>query len=274
MPQRIGFRSRGQGDLSSLASLDRSRSACRAVARLPKSAATRPSSLTLRASYAGHASPWSSWLAAPRVALKGEAWWARQGRPKHKFSCEIKAKRPVELRTEHERDRNEAPFAVDGVSRCQSCRANFPVELAMIHTMPGTNCENLRPFPCVFPALLCPKRRFHGGHSSGMQNIATPAMAKYVSICFRRGSVWLTICQYEPQCSWPARQVGSASQAEGCFALPLWRVGGGGGSVVSLKQDLLLLRFGQGRTGFVATRVSLRPCGFVADGDCNACEKS
>jgi hypothetical protein len=33
---------------------------------------------------------------------------------------------------------------------------------------------------------------------------------------------------------------------------------GGGGSVVSLKQDLLLLRFGQGRTGFVATRVSLR----------------
>src|ERR1700751_5703706 len=39
---------------------------------------------------------------------------------------------------------------------------------------------------------------------------------------------------------------------------PLWRVGGGGGSVVALKQDLLLLRFGQGRTGFVATRVSLR----------------
>src|ERR1700751_3168687 len=39
---------------------------------------------------------------------------------------------------------------------------------------------------------------------------------------------------------------------------PLWRVGGGCGSVVSLKQDLLLLRFGQGRTGFVATRVSLR----------------
>jgi hypothetical protein len=213
MPQRIGFRSRGQGDLSSLASLDRSRSACRAVARRPKSAATRPSSLTRRASYAGHASPWSFWLAAPRVALKDEAWWARQGRPKHKFSCEIKAKRPVELAT------GTKLFAVDGVSGCQSCRVNFPVEMAMIHTMPGTNRENLRRFPCVFPALLCPKRRFRGGHSSGMQKIATPAMAKYVSICFRGGWVWLTICQYEPQYSWPARQVGSASQAEDCFAL-------------------------------------------------------
>jgi hypothetical protein len=31
-----------------------------------------------------------------------------------------------------------------------------------------------------------------------------------------------------------------------------------GASVVSLKQDLLLLRFGEGRTGFVATRISSR----------------
>jgi len=31
----------------------------------------RPSSLSLRSSHAGHASPWLSWLAAPRAASGG-----------------------------------------------------------------------------------------------------------------------------------------------------------------------------------------------------------
>jgi hypothetical protein len=37
-----------------------------------------PSSLSLRYSYAGHASPLRSGVAAPRVARKGEAWWGKK----------------------------------------------------------------------------------------------------------------------------------------------------------------------------------------------------
>jgi hypothetical protein len=46
------------------------------------------------------------------------------------------------------------------------------------------------------------------------------------------------------------------------------RVGFGRASVVSFKQDLLLLRLGHGRAGFVAT--GCEHCGFVADQDWNA----
>ncbi|MBC7042224.1 hypothetical protein G6O42_23940 [Salmonella enterica subsp. enterica serovar Enteritidis] len=39
----------------------------------------RPSTLSLRSSYAGHASLAVSGVAAPREARQGEAWWVRQG---------------------------------------------------------------------------------------------------------------------------------------------------------------------------------------------------
>jgi len=49
-----------------------------------------PSSLSLRSSYAGHTSPGSLGVAAPRVARQGEAWWAQQKRHGDNYSFSSK----------------------------------------------------------------------------------------------------------------------------------------------------------------------------------------
>jgi hypothetical protein len=65
---------------------------------------------------------------------------------------------------------------------------------------------------------------------------------------------------------WQLFRVSAATRLQG---QALWRIGCGRRPVVSFEQDLFLLRFGQGRTGVVATAVPLE-CGFEADRDWNA----
>jgi hypothetical protein len=64
------------------------------------------------------------------------------------------------------------------------------------HTRKKTD---LKPFPPGSPALLCPEGRFHGGHSAGMQNMATPTTAHCGRIWWHLlGWRWLAICRGHP----------------------------------------------------------------------------
>ena len=67
---------------------------CEAI--VARCAPSSPSSLSLRSSYAGHASPLGRRMAAPCVARKGEAWWAVTDSNRRHSACKADAL-PTEL---------------------------------------------------------------------------------------------------------------------------------------------------------------------------------